>query len=170
MQRDAWRGTEEPAVSLKLFNLTLGSKSSPINVSPLRIVSSHHYGHHRDPSASAGATGAFQPAANCCCFLTASAGKAQTSQCGSLSSGSWSQEGLRLTAASSAASRRVCDLPRTQQVSGKTDHAIFQGYVAVQRYLAPQEDTDSKANIFIPADQIYFGHTIYICISKYTHY
>lgn len=89
-EKDAWRGTEAPAVLLEPFHLTLGSKSLQINVSPLRTGSSHHYGHHRDPSAGAGATHAFHSAVKRC-HLPSSEPVMPRSRCAPLPSGAGAQ-------------------------------------------------------------------------------
>lgn len=86
------------AVLLKLFSLTLGSKSLQINASPLGIVSLHHCGHCRNPSAGAGA---FHSAANCCCSLQHSLHHWGLAA-GLPPSKNQSWESRRLTAASSA--------------------------------------------------------------------
>lgn len=135
-EKDAWCGTEAPAVLLELFHLTLGSKSLQINISPQRTGSSHHYGHHRDPSAGAGATHAFHSAVRCCHFPSSEPAMPR-SWCAPLSSGSrspaepsWQQQPLLWPGLVSAQPRDTCanegqnrmwHLPETGDSAGVPD-------------------------------------------------
>lgn len=153
-EKDAWRGTEAPAVLLEPFHLTLGSKSLQINVSPLRTGSSHHHGRHRDPSAGAGATHAFHSAVKRC-HLPSSEPVMPRSRCAPLPSGAgaqrspgWQQHPLLWPGLASARPRDTHGLCRSEQNVAPSRNRWLQGYQT------PYEDTD-QTNSCSSANWIY---------------
>lgn len=145
------------AILLKLFGLTLGSKSLQMNASPLGIVSLHHCGHRRNPSAGAGA---FHSAANCCCSLQHSLHHWGLTA-GPPPSRNQSREGRRLTAAPSA-------------VASALSAACWGHWANEHQGTARSRNTwlgsisrfPRKTQTQLLANCIYFSHKIYISIES----
>lgn len=80
------------------------------------------------------------------------------------------REDLRLTSTSSAVAHALSVICLEHWVNEHQNRTrpLLQ-YMTMQRYQTPKKNMDQTASNFIPADWIYFSHTIYIGLNDENH-